>query len=249
MVNSAGEFPLSCRIIALVQERNRLFSYPLDHLAERIRETGFCCISCGACCTRIRNGHVFLLDRDAAAARSIDPSSLVPAPDPEFCDQNGTFYVSGYSLRTRGDAAGSCWFLRDGRCRIYPRRFMVCRTYPYMLRRVVDEQGTPDWRFIARLYQHGRSGHRIQPEECRRIALETREYENALLMHEITFLEFMRGYLLKEGLYHDPVQYARSLHRAAAGDPVTIMVYFDQGLEEQVVGAGGVGRMSSLSFC
>jgi len=68
-------------------------------------------------------------------------------------------------------------------------------------------------------------------------------------MHEITFLEFMRGYLLEEGLYHDPVQYARSLHRAAAGDPVTIMVYFDQGLEEQVVGAGGVGRMSSLSFC
>jgi len=249
MVNSAGEFPISCRIIALIQERNRLFSYPLDHLAERIQETGFCCSSCGACCTRIRNGHVFLLDRDAAAARAIDPASLIPAPDPEFCDQDGTFYGSGYSLRTRGDAVGSCWFLQDGRCRIYPQRFAVCRTYPYMLRRIVDEQGTPDWRFIARLSQHGSSGHRIQPEECRRIALETRGYENALLTHEIAFLEFMRGYFSEGGLFHDPFQYSRSLNRAAAGEPVTIMVYYDQGLEEQLVGAGWEGRRDSLSFC
>lgn len=238
MVVPLPSVPISCRIIALVQERNSLFSYPLDHLTDTIRATGFQCKCCGQCCTRAYNGHVFLLDRDSATARTIDPASLEPAPDPEFCDQNGIFYVSGYAVRTLGDAAGSCWFLENGRCRIYDRRFSVCRVYPYMLRRGVDEYGRVDWRHIMRLFLHGALQQEIPIEDCLRIARETREYENAALAHEIAFLELMREYFAEHGLHHDPERYDQAVRLIPTGKPVTVMVYHDQDLEEHIVQGG-----------
>ena len=64
--------PIPFRIAALTQERNSLFEYPLERLAEIIKEIGFSCTSCAKCCTREFNGHVFLLDRDVTAIKSID---------------------------------------------------------------------------------------------------------------------------------------------------------------------------------
>ncbi len=94
--------PIPLRIAALIQERNSLLEYPVERLASVIREIGFQCSSCAKCCTRAFNGHVFLLDRDVTAVKKFDPAAIEPAPAPEFCDQNGIFYVSGYAITDTG---------------------------------------------------------------------------------------------------------------------------------------------------
>ena len=145
MMDVSEGIPLPYRIIALMQERNRLFAFPLEDLAEEIRTAGFRCNRCGSCCTRAVNEHIFLLDHDVAELKMIDPAAYEPAPDPEFCDQNGRLYVSGYALRMKKDPPGSCWFLKNGKCRIYDRRFSVCHIYPHMLRRDADASGLVAW--------------------------------------------------------------------------------------------------------
>lgn len=223
--------PIPFRIVALMQERNNLFEYPLERLAGVIGEVGFRCDRCAKCCTRAHNGHVFLLDRDVLEAKKIDPDSLEPAPHPEFCDQNGVFYVSGYALRTKGDEAGSCWFLEGSICRIYGQRFSICRIYPYMLHREPDEHGKIDWRQISGLDEHGEYHQEIPLEECLVIARETKEYENAFLTQEISFLEFMRDYFTDRKLRHVQKVYDEKMRRYLKGDPIMVMVYYDGHLE------------------
>ena len=224
--------PIPFRIAALTQERNSLFEYPLERLAEIIGEIGFSCTSCAKCCTREFNGHVFLLDRDVMAIKTIDPKALGPAPAPEFCDQNGIFYVSGYALRTKDDTKGSCWFLEDGRCRIYDRRFAICRVYPYMLHREPDEYGKVDWRQFSGLDKHGEYHATIPKDECLALARETKEYENAFLTQEIHFLEFIRDYFAANGLRHVQKVYDDRMRGFVRGTEITVMVYCDGGLEE-----------------
>ena len=220
------------RIAALTQERNRLFEFPIKKLSECIKEIGFRCTSCAKCCTRVFNGHVFLLDRDVTALKAIDPAALEPAPAPEFCDQNGIFYVSGYALRTQDDDAGSCWFLKDGMCRIYDRRFAICRIYPYMLHREPDESGKIDWRQFSGLDQHGEYDMIISDDESLDIARETKEYENAFLTQEISFLEFMQEYFNSHRLRHVQKVYDDQLRRFNRGEEIIVMVYYDGVLEQ-----------------
>jgi hypothetical protein len=220
------------RIAALTQERNRLFEFPINKLAECIKEIGFRCTSCAKCCTRVFNGHVFLLDRDVTALKAIDPAALEPAPAPEFCDQNGIFYVSGYALRTQDDDAGSCWFLKDGMCRIYDRRFAICRIYPYMLHREPDESGKIDWRQFSGLDQHGEYDMIISDDESLDLARETKEYENAFLTQEISFLEFMQEYFNSHRLRHVQKVYDDQLRRFNRGEEIIVMVYYDGVLEQ-----------------
>jgi Fe-S-cluster containining protein len=219
--------PIPLRIAALIQERNSLFDYPVERLAGVIREVGFRCTECSKCCTRAFNGHVFLLDRDVTVIKSIDPAALEPAPAPEFCDQNGIFYVSGYAVRTQDDDTGSCWFLKNGRCRIYDRRFTICRIYPYMLHREPDESGKIDWRQFSGLDQHGEYGAVISDDESLDLARETKEYENAFLTQEIQFLEFMQEYFSRHRLRHVQKVYDDRLRRFNKGDEITVMVYYD----------------------
>jgi Fe-S-cluster containining protein len=220
------------RIAALTQERNRLFEFPINKLAECIKEIGFRCTSCAKCCTRVFNGHVFLLDRDVTALKAIDPAALEPAPAPEFCDQNGIFYVSGYALRTQDDDAGSCWFLKDRMCRIYDRRFAICRIYPYMLHREPDESGKIDWRQFSGLDQHGEYDMIISDDESLDLARETKEYENAFLTQEISFLEFMQEYFNSHRLRHVQKVYDDQLRRFNRGEEIIVMVYYDGVLEQ-----------------
>jgi len=217
------------RIAALTRERNSLFDYPVERLASVIKDVGFRCISCAKCCTRAFNGHVFLLDCDVTAVQALDPAALEPAPAPEFCDQNGIFYVSGYALRTQDDDAGSCWFLKNGRCRIYDRRFTICRIYPYMLHREPDEYGKIDWRQFSGLDRHGEYDAVISDDESLDLARETKEYENAFLTQEIQFLEFMQEYFRRHRLRHVQKVYDDRLRRFNQGDEITVMVYY-QGL-------------------
>jgi uncharacterized protein len=234
-LKSISLVPISYRIAALVRERNSLFEYPAERLAGIIKEVGFRCDCCARCCTRVFNGHVFLLDRDVAAVREIDPGAIEPAPDPEFCDQNGIFYVSGYALRARDDVEGSCWFLDGGKCQIYDRRFSICRIYPYMLHREADDEGNIDWRQISGLDMHGTYQGEICEEECMSAARLTKEYEDAFLSQEIQFLEFIMDYFSRNGLRHVQKVYDDRMRRHVKGDPISVMVYYDGQLEEQVV--------------
>jgi Fe-S-cluster containining protein len=224
--------PIPFQIIALSQERNSLFEYQPDRLAGIIREIGFRCTSCARCCTHEFNGHVFLLDHDVTVVKTIDPGALEPAPYPEFCDQNGVFYVSGYALRTKRDAPGSCWFLENGRCRIYNQRFSICRVYPYMLHREPDEMGRIDWRQLSGLNEHGDYHHEIPLEESLTLAREIKEYENAILTQEISFLEFIQDYFARHNLRHVQKVYDDRMRRFSKGEPVTVMVYYAGELEE-----------------
>lgn len=234
-VITISEIHIPHRIAALTRERNLLFAYPERRLASVIADVGFSCTHCARCCTRSFNGHVFLLDNEVDRARSIDPHSLEPAPDPEFCDQNGIFYVSGYALRTRDDVVGSCWFLDQGRCRIYDQRFSICRIYPYMLHRELGSDGRLDWRQISGLDRHGEYHHRISEEECMALARQTKEYECDFLSHEIAFLEFMQDYFTRNALRHSEKAYARQVGRFLDKHPITVMVYHDDELEEHQV--------------
>ncbi|HTY14961.1 MAG TPA: YkgJ family cysteine cluster protein [Methanoregulaceae archaeon] len=231
--------PISYRIAALIRERNGLFEYPAEKLAGIIREVGFGCDFCARCCTRAFNGHVFLLDRDVQALREIDPGAIEPAPDPEFCDQNGIFYVSGYAVRAKDDEIGSCWFLDGSRCRIYEQRFSICRIYPYMLHRESDEEGNVEWRQISGLDLHGSYHREIGEEESMAAARMTKEYEDAFLSQEIQFLEFIADYFSRNGLRHVQKVYDDRMRGHHKGEPITVMVYCDGQLEKQVVRPAG----------
>jgi uncharacterized protein len=224
--------PIPYRFIALMQERNHLFAYPLERLAGEIRATGFQCSCCGTCCTRSVNGHIFLLDRDVADVKKIDSDAFEPAPDPEFCDQNGMLYVSGYAIRMKNDSHGSCWFLKNRRCRIYKRRFSGCRIYPHMLRRNADEAGLVTWRLFAKINEHGRYHQDVPDDECLTLALEIKEYENAFLTQQISFLETIHEYFIVHKLGHVQEMYDHQMRRFLHGEPVNVMVYHAGELEE-----------------
>ena len=225
--------PIPLRIAAAERELSGLLAYPQEQLAAIIREVGFRCNLCSRCCTRAFNGHVFLLDRDAALAKEIDPASIEPAPYPEFCDQNGTFYVSGYALRAKDDDCGSCYFLENNRCRIYEQRFSICRVYPYMLHREPDERGNIDWRQVAGLNEHGEYNTEIPENLCQEAAAVTREYETACIRQEISFLEFMQDYFSQNQLRHVQKIYDDRMRAFARSEEIRVMVFFDGRLEER----------------
>ncbi|NYT17904.1 MAG: YkgJ family cysteine cluster protein, partial [Methanomicrobiales archaeon] len=123
------------------------------------------------------------------------------------------------------DAARSCLFLEDGRCRIYHDRPMVCRVYPYMLHREPDGEGIIDWRQISGLDEHGCYHTEISREESFRIARETRAFEEALLCHEMAFLEFTGDYFSRHGLRHVRKVYDDRMREFKRGAEVRVMVY------------------------
>lgn len=233
------EVPIPCRILALTRERDRLFRYPPERLAREIRETGFRCVRCGMCCTEHVNRHIFLLDRDVAELERIDPGASIPAPDPEFCDQNGTLYVSGYALRMKGDGPRSCWFLDGRECRIYERRFSVCRVYPHMLRRTAGAGGRVSWQRFSRPGEHGLYRCGLSEGECMELAREIREYENAFLMQQISFLEIIREHFSAHSLWHDPRMHEARARAASRGLPARTMVFRAGELEEFPDSGGG----------
>jgi len=223
------------RIIALMQERNRLFAYPLERLAIEIWATKFRCECCGACCTQAINPHIFLLDHDVVAVRKIDPTAYEPAPGPEFCDQNGMLYVSGYALRMKDDARGSCCFLENGKCRIYDQRFSGCRIYPNMLRRSTDMGGEIVWQKFAHPNEHGQSDPIQNFDECLTLAREIKEYETAYLNQQISFLETIHEYFTVHNLRHDPKVYSVRMQRYRQGVPVDIKVFHAGELEKNQI--------------
>lgn len=221
----------------LIEERRRDLSatgeYPVEKLAAIVREVGFACDCCTRCCTAEYNGHVFLLSSDASRIREIAPDALVPAPGYEFCDQEGRFYVSGYSLRTGPD--GRCVFLEGSRCRIYPDRPEICRVYPYMLHREPDEHGVTDWRQISGLDEHGTYHNPISREESLRIAEMTKTYEVNFISQEIAFLGFVRDLFDRNNLRHVRRVYDLRMRDFHRGESLEVHVWNGVGLDRHII--------------
>ena len=232
MTEFAG-FSFDDRIRELKDELQGLAGYPDEQFRQIIREVGFECNLCGKCCTRDFNDHAFLLDADAALIRDLDEAALVPAPYYELCDQEGTFYVSGYAIRSRRD--GTCHFLEKGRCRIYAQRPQICRIYPYSLHREEDDQGVLDWRQISGLNRHGTYYSEIGDEESLRIAREVKAYEEAFLRQEIAFLEAIKEQIQNSGLKLSHLAYQRQMRLFERGGKVRVKVFHAGRLIETTV--------------
>lgn len=213
-----------------LQEMRDTAGYPLERLAATIKEIGFECNCCTRCCTAEFNGHVFLLDQDTGRIRQIDERALIPAPGPEFCDQDGSFYVSGYALRIHPD--GSCIFLDGNRYRCYADRPEICRVYPYMIRREADTRGIVDWRQISGLNEHGTYHNPIPVEDCRRLARMTQEYECRFLAQEIAFLKFFHQLAGERGLRHIRRVYDAGMRDFHRGGRIRIFVWNREGFDE-----------------
>lgn len=211
------------RIQELNEELSGLAAYPPERFLEIVKEVGFKCNLCGKCCTRDFNDHAFLLDDDVERVRLLDEDALVPAPYFEFCDQAGTFYVSGYAIRANHD--GTCHFLENGRCTIYGQRPSICRIYPYMLHREEDEAGEVEWRQISGLNRHGYYHSEVDDAECRRIWEEVKDYESRFLGQEIAFLEAVKAHFEANGLKHSPMAYDRHMRLFDRGGKIHVNVF------------------------
>ncbi len=211
------------RLLWYEEEQKLLYSYPIDELVSIIQDVGFFCDCCGRCCTSAFNGHVFLLDDEVSSAHALCADAVIPAPGFEFCDREGTFYVSGYALRT--DAAGNCIFLSDRQCRVYDRRFSICRLYPYMLHREPEEDGTLTFRQISGLNLHGSYNHEISLEQARKVANETIMYEEAFLNQMISFCSDLLALFTRENKRHVQRAYDLQYRDFLKGKPVVVRVF------------------------
>ena len=221
------------KVRELEKELRLLEDYDKEELRSIIKDVGFSCTFCGRCCTNEFNGHVFLLDEDTERVRSFRPDAIVPAPLFELCDQNGNFYVSGYSLRSKEN--GDCIFLEDNRCTIYDERFSICRIYPYMLHREYGEDGKLGWRQISGLNEHGEYNTGIPDEECRQAAEDTIAYEKAFLKKELDFYNDALRHFTEEGLKPVRKIYDREFRAFEAGEPVTVFVHFRGKFEKNIL--------------
>lgn len=215
-----------------------LMAYSPCELAAIISEVGFNCDCCSRCCTRDFNGHVLLLDADVMRIRSFAPESLEPVPVLDFCDQYGTYYASGYTIRSQGDSEGSCHFLKERRCRIYEKRPLICRLYPYMLHREQDDRGTLDWRQISGLNQHGEYHSDISEDRAHSLALEIKAFEEEVLSHEIRYLAYTGRYFLDNCLRNVRKRYDDGLRSAVEGGEIQIMVFSNGMFDRWVIRAG-----------
>ncbi len=240
---SSGISLFQNRIVSLQKERAALEAFPLDELTEIIREVGFTCDLCGRCCTRRFNGHVFLFPDEAEKIRAIAPLALEPPPVYDTCDQNGVLYVSGYTIRSKNDQSGSCWFFEGGKCQIYNQRPGICRTYPYMLHREPDEKGVSDWRQISGLDQHGTYHADITRDEALHIAGEIKVFEERVLLQEISFLEMMSLYFSTRNLRPVRKKFDDQVRKFRDGSPLMVMVYHSGCFERWSVGKTGAIRL------
>ncbi len=101
-----------------------------------------------------------------------------------------------------------------------------------MLHRETDEQGTVDWRQISGPDQHGEYGDAILDDLCFDLARETKEYENAFLDQQISFLEIMQDYFTAHRLRHVQKVYDDRMRGFARGEEIRVLVFYDGHLEE-----------------
>lgn len=224
MTNTPHEEAMQ-RLDEALNELGKLEAYPVEKLADIVKEVGFECERCTRCCTQEYNDHVFLLEKDVERVRKIDPECTAPAPYFDFCDREGRFYVEGYALRYKDD--GTCIFLKNGLCSIYEERPSICRIYPYMLHRDMDEEGNLGWRQVSGLNEHGYYHVTMDKETGMEIARQVKEYETFFLKQRIDFLKTVMRYFTDNMLRHIQRQYDLQMRKYMAGEEVEVFVYHE----------------------
>ncbi len=103
-----------------------------NELARRIRDIGFSCKRCGACCSGTDNLVMVSPDEiDRLMAETRQLRDAVAEPYPEHIETgDGGIITFEWALR-KNEAA--CSLSSGGRCTAYPARPWICRTYPFML--------------------------------------------------------------------------------------------------------------------
>jgi Fe-S-cluster containining protein len=111
------EFPLA----SLGSQMELLFQYP--------KGIAFHCLRCGLCCKDRSYKPRLILALRSEVLRISERTGLRLE---EFAEASGK-RTYDYLLKKRQD--GSCIFLRDNSCSIYELRPLVCRFYPFSLRK------------------------------------------------------------------------------------------------------------------
>ncbi|NLV25787.1 MAG: YkgJ family cysteine cluster protein [Methanomicrobiales archaeon] len=220
-------------ITHLIEEQNLLKKWKPEDFAAIIREVGFSCNLCGKCCTTDFNGHVFLLDIDAAYVLGHNPEYLIPAPRFELIDNEGSFYVAGYALRARPD--GTCPYLNNSRCEIYQSRFAICRIYPYMLHREPDKRKKLVFRQISGLNEHGEYNHPMTVEESLMAAKDTIDYESAWISQMISFYTATEKIFLNNGFSHVRKAYDKRIQEFRKGEEIIVNVWHHENFTKKIV--------------
>ena len=94
-----------------------------------------------------------------------------------------------------------------------------------MLHREADETGAVDWRQIGGLNEHGCYNTPIDPEECARIARETRAYEASFLDQAVRFRRALRDLFAAEGLRYVRRTYDLLMRDFRKGAAVEVRVF------------------------
>jgi uncharacterized protein len=95
----------------------------------------FFCTRCGLCCgdTNERKRHILLLENEAD-----EIAVAVSQPVLEFAKKIRGKAPYVYEIR-KTDEIGACVFLQSNKCLIYPIRPLVCRFYPFELKKAADQ--------------------------------------------------------------------------------------------------------------
>ncbi|MDR3102316.1 MAG: YkgJ family cysteine cluster protein [Methanocalculaceae archaeon] len=103
-----------------------------ERIQTRIRNAGFCCLLCEACCSGPDNEvRVLSQEIELIAEATGMTCAKITIPYPEWISRDGATFTFGWVLRRGPD--GNCIFLKDNQCMVYQYRPHICRTYPFVL--------------------------------------------------------------------------------------------------------------------
>jgi hypothetical protein len=107
-----------------------------------------------------------------------------------------------------------------------------------MLHQEPDEEGNVDWRQISGLNEHGEYHTEISRKLALSLARETKQFEEAVLDHDIASLEYIRDYFSRWGLRHVRKVYDERLRAYRQGAVLKVLVYHRGRFEPWQVAAG-----------
>jgi Fe-S-cluster containining protein len=106
-----------------------------DELADRLREIGFSCTRCGACCRSTDADENLVMVTPDEIELMADGTGLTAdrftEPYPEFIPMKGGGSLTFEHCISRTPTG--CAFLSGSTCTAYLYRPWICRTYPFML--------------------------------------------------------------------------------------------------------------------
>ncbi len=104
-------------------------------VADKVSAAGFRCSRCGKCCMgRFGDNTVTIFPseiRAIMAASGLGWFDVARPHESDDVDGQGVIHTFEWALRRKEN--GDCAFLVDGKCAVYERRPLICRTYPMKL--------------------------------------------------------------------------------------------------------------------